>query len=140
LPVLLLYRDRYVCIARKGHPLRSKRISTKQLCAFDHLLVDPTGRSLRGPVDDVLAGLGQRRRVVAAVPSFHALFEFLDSGDFLAFAPARLLHGRRSRVKIFDTSLDIPPLDVTATWHPRVNDDARHKWLRETLVRVVGRE
>ena len=138
LPALLLYRDRYVCIARKGHPLRSKRISTKQLCAFDHLLVDPTGRSFWGPVDTVLTGLGQRRRVVAAVPSFHVLFELLDSGDFLAFAPERLLRGRCSRVKIFETGLKIPPLEVTATWHFRVSSDARHTWLRETLIRVVG--
>jgi DNA-binding transcriptional LysR family regulator len=136
----MLYRDRYVCIARKGHPLRSKHISAKQLCAFDHLLVDPTGRSFWGPVDTVLSGLGRRRRVVTAVPSFHILFELLDAGDFLAFAPERLLHARRSRLRVFDTSLNIPPLEVTATWHPRLNGDARHKWLRETLVRVVGRE
>jgi DNA-binding transcriptional LysR family regulator len=140
LPAEMLYRDRYVCIARKGHPLRSKHISTKQLCAFDHLLVDPTGRSFWGPVDTVLSGLGRRRRVVTAVPSFDILFELLDAGDFLAFAPERLLHARRSRLRVFDTSLNIPPLEVTATWHPRLNGDARHKWLRETLVRVVGRE
>ena len=39
----LLYRDRYICVARKNHPLKARRISVKQLCAFDHLLVDPTG-------------------------------------------------------------------------------------------------
>jgi DNA-binding transcriptional LysR family regulator len=138
LPALLLYRDRYVCVARKGHPLKGHRISTKQVCVFDHLLVDPTGRSLWGPVDTVLAALGERRRVVTAVPSFHILFELLDSGDFLAFVPERLLRGRRSQHRVFETSLDIPALHVTATWHPRVSGDARHKWLRQTLVRLVG--
>jgi DNA-binding transcriptional LysR family regulator len=112
--------------------------SGKQLCSFDHLLVDPTGRSLWGPVDNVLTALGQRRRVVAAVPSFHILFELLDSGGFLAFVPERLLRTWRSRVRVFETNLNIPALDVTATWHPRVSSDARHKWLRETLVQVVG--
>jgi len=138
LPSRLLYRDRYVCVARKAHALKSGRITAKQLCAFDHLLVDPTGRSLWGPVDSVLAAAGQRRRVVAAVPSFHILFELLESGDFLAFVPERLLRGRRSRVRVLGTGLNIPALHVTATWHPRVSGDARHKWLRETLVRVVG--
>jgi DNA-binding transcriptional LysR family regulator len=137
LPGQLLYRDRYVCVARKGHPLKARRISSKQLCSFDHILVDPMGRSLWGPVDDVLTAVGQRRRVVAAVPSFHILFELLDSGDFLAFAPERLLRAWRSRVRVFETNLNIPALDVTATWHPRVSSDARHKWLRETLARVV---
>jgi DNA-binding transcriptional LysR family regulator len=138
LPAQLLYRDHYVCVARKRHPLKVRRISTRQLCAFDHLLVDPTGRSLWGPVDNVLMSLGQRRRVVTAVPSFHILFELLDSDDFLAFVPERLLDTWRSRVRVFQTKLHIPALDVTATWHPRVSGDARHKWLRETLIRVVG--
>jgi DNA-binding transcriptional LysR family regulator len=138
LPAQLLYRDRYICIGRKEHPLKRRRVGTKQLCAFDHLLVDPTGRSLWGPVDNVLAALDQRRRVAVAVPSFHFLFELLNSDDFIAFVPERLLRRRPSNIRAFETSLNVPPFDVTATWHPRVSGDARHKWLRETLVRVVG--
>lgn len=138
LPSRLLYRDRYVCVARKQHPLKARRISIKQLCAFDHILVDPTGRSLLGPIDGVLAGLGQRRRVAAAVPSFHVLFELLNSDDFIAFVPERLVRNARYGIRIFDPSLTIPPLEVIANWHPRVSGDTRHKWLREILVEVTG--
>jgi DNA-binding transcriptional LysR family regulator len=108
------------------------------LCAFDHLLVDPTGRSLWGPLDNVLAALDERRRVAVAVPSFHILFELLNSDDFIAFVPARLLRSRPSNIRVFETGLNVPPFDVTATWHPRMSGDARHEWLRQTLVRVVG--
>ena len=138
LPAQLLYRDRYICIGRKDHPLKSRRVGTKQLCAFDHLLVDPTGRSLRGPVDNVLAALDQRRRVAIAVPGFHILFELLNSDNFIAFVPERLLRSRPSNIRAFETTLKVPTFDVTATWHPRVSGDARHKWLRKTLVGVVG--
>jgi DNA-binding transcriptional LysR family regulator len=138
LPSRLLYRDRYLCVARKQHPLKARRISIKQLCAFDHLLVDPPGRSLLGPIDSVLAGLGQRRRVAAAVPSFHVLFELLNSDDFIAFVPERLVRNARYGIRVFDPSLTIPPLEVVANWHPRVSGDTRHKWLREILVEVTG--
>jgi DNA-binding transcriptional LysR family regulator len=138
LPSRLLYRDRYLCVARKQHPLKARRISIKQLCAFDHLLVDPPGRSLLGPIDSVLAGLGQRRRVAAAVPSFHVLFELLNSDDFIAFVPERLVRNARYGIRVFDPSLTIPPLEVIANWHPRVSGDTRHKWLREILVEVTG--
>jgi DNA-binding transcriptional LysR family regulator len=138
LPSLLLYRDRYICVARKSHPLRRRRISVKQLCTFDHLLVHPTGRSLSGPIDAVLAGVGQRRRVAAAVPSFPVLFELLANDDFIAFVPERLLRNHRSDLKIFETGLKIPPFDVISSWHPRVSGDARHKWLREMLLAVAG--
>src|SRR6266571_2843527 len=107
LPSRLLYRDRYICVARKSHPLKSRRISVKQLCAHDHLLVDPTGRSMWGPVDDVLANLGHRRRVVAAVPSFHMLFELIKTDDFFAFVPERLMLPRRSDTRTFDAGLKI---------------------------------
>jgi DNA-binding transcriptional LysR family regulator len=43
LPAQRLYRDHYVCIGRKDHPLKGRRVGAKELCSFDHLLVDPTG-------------------------------------------------------------------------------------------------
>ncbi|MBV8837853.1 MAG: LysR family transcriptional regulator [Alphaproteobacteria bacterium] len=137
LPSLLLYRDRYVCVGRKSHALKTPRLSIKQLCSFDHLLVHPTGRGLSGPVDAALAGIGHQRRVAVAVPNFHILFELLRTNDFLAFVPQRLLRNGRSDVRVFQTSLEAPQFEVIASWHPRVSEDARHKWLRERVVAVV---
>ena len=134
LPSLLLYRDRFICVARKRHPFKGRRISLRQLCQFDHLLVHPTGRSLWGPADETLAAIGYKRRVAVALPSFHMLFELLGTDDFVAFVPERLLRGRQRDVKTFETSLDMPPIEVIASWHQRVSEDARHKWLRQTLA------
>jgi DNA-binding transcriptional LysR family regulator len=140
LPSQFLYLDRYVCVARKKHPLKTRRISINQLCAFDHLLVDPTGRSLVGPVDNMLAGLGHHRRVAAAVPSFHILFELLQSDDIIAFVPERILATRHSQLKVFQAEVSPPALEVLANWHPRMNGDAQHKWLRDMLVNVTRAE
>jgi DNA-binding transcriptional LysR family regulator len=137
LPARLLYRDRYICVARKKHPLRGPRITTRQLCTFDHLMVDPTGRSFVGPVDVALAARGHQRRVAFAVPSFPVLLEVLRSGDFFAFVPERFLQTRRSDLKTFQTDLPIPPLEVIANWHPRAAGDAQHRWLRNLLVEVL---
>jgi len=137
LPSRLLYRDRYVCIARKKHPIRSRRISLKQLCAFDHLLIDPTGRSLTGPIDNLLAKQRHHRRVAIAVPSFPILFDILEDDNFIAFVPERILGKRRPAFKLFETNVELQPLDVVANWHPRVNGDAQHKWLREILVKAT---
>ena len=139
LPYSHLYRDRYICVARKNHTLKTRRITLKELCAFDHLLVHPTGRSLWGPVDTALSALGKNRRVAVAVPSFHILFELLKSENFLAFVPERLLRKRRADLKVYETELKIAPIDVIASWHPRVSRDARHQWLRETVKAVATR-
>lgn len=133
----LLYRDRYICVARKNHPLKARRISVKQLCAFDHLLVDPTGVSPSGVVDTIMSKSDYRRRVAMAVPTFHLLFDILGSDDFIAFVPSGLLRKRRSDLRVFDTTLALPAIEVLASWHPRLNGDAQHKWLRELLVKVA---
>jgi len=137
LPSLTLYRDRFICITRKRHPLNGRRLSPRQLCKFDHLLVHPTGRSLWGPADEALAAVGQKRRVAVAVPSFHMLFDLLATDDFVAFVPERVLRGRQPAVKKFETGLDLPPIEVIASWHPRVSEDPRHIWLRQTLAAVA---
>lgn len=133
----LLFRDRYICVARKGHPLKARKASVRQLCAFDHLLVDPTGTSFSGVVDTILGRSQHRRRVAVAVPTFHFLFDILLSDDFIAFVPEGLLRKRRSDLRIFETDLALPAIEVLASWHPRLNGDAQHKWLRELLVKVA---
>jgi DNA-binding transcriptional LysR family regulator len=133
----LLFRDRYICVARKGHPLKARKIFVRQLCAFDHLLVDPTGTSFSGVVDTILGRSQHRRRVAVAVPTFHFLFDILVSDDFMAFVPEGLLRKRRSDLKIFETDLALPAIEVLASWHPRLNGDAQHKWLRELLIKVA---
>jgi len=135
-----LYHDQYVCIARKKHPLKVRRISIEQLCAFEHLLVDPSGRDPSGPVDKALAKLGRKRNVAIAVPTFDRLLELLKTDDFLAFVPGRLLRRRESEFKVFETNLAVPTIEVVASWHPRLSGDARHRWLRDVLIKVASRQ
>jgi DNA-binding transcriptional LysR family regulator len=139
LPARTLCRDRYVCIARKRHPLKGKRISIDQLCAFDHLLVVRTSGSFSGIVDDVLAGHGRHRRIAVAVPTFASLFDLLGTDDFIAFVPERLLRKRWSDVKVFETEIAPPILEVVANWHPRVSGDPQHKWLRALVAETARR-
>jgi DNA-binding transcriptional LysR family regulator len=133
----LLYRDRYICVARKNHPLKARRISVKQLCEFDHLLVDPTGASFSGVVDTIQRKSNYRRRVAMVVPTFPLLFDILGRDDFIAFVPEGLLRNRISDLRFFEINLALPAIEVLASWHPRLNGDAQHKWLRELLVKIV---
>jgi DNA-binding transcriptional LysR family regulator len=110
----------------------------EQLCAFEHLIVDPVGGDPSGPVDSALAKLGHRRRIAIAVPTFDRLLELLKVDDFVAFVPERLLRRWKADLKVFETNLAVPPIDVVVTWHPRLTGDAQHKWLRNVLIRAVS--
>ena len=48
LPSRLLYRDRYVVAVRRQHPLaRGTAMTVERFCSYDHVLVSPTGGSLK---------------------------------------------------------------------------------------------
>jgi DNA-binding transcriptional LysR family regulator len=132
-----LFRERYVCVGRKGHRFEEGLLSPERLVECDHLLVDPSGRRFVGPVDAAFAAAGVSRRVAAILPTFFSLFGLLRDEDCLAFVPERLVALRQSELKVFDTQLSIPEFEVVAMWHPRFHCEPRHVWFRKLLLDVA---
>lgn len=137
LPARVLFRDRYVCLSSYPGRKRGRSLSLDQLCSHRHAFVDPTGGSFRGPVDLALDEAGYARRVVLAVPTFAMLFHLMQAQNLLAFVPERIAESIPHDFATVRTPLATAPLEVLANWHPRMNRDARHRWLRETLVSVA---
>ena len=138
LPSRFLYKERYICAVRDRHPIkvRGKKVTLEEFCRFDHVLVSPTGGAFEGPTDEALSKLGLSRHVALSVPSFLILPEILQTDDFIAVVPERLLQGRTSNLKVFTPPLDVPGFNVIAVWHSRVHKDPAHRWFRELLVAV----
>src|ERR1044071_161466 len=88
LPVL---KDRYVGIARRGHPLlKRKPLTPKAYAELPHLLFSPRGDP-KGIVDEPLAQLGGlRRRVVMTVPHISATPLIVAGTDLIAVIAERL--------------------------------------------------
>ncbi len=138
LPRNLLYTERYICAARKSHPLNGRKLSLDDFRKFDHVIVSPTGGSFEGPADQALADLGLNRSVAVSVPSFFVLLETIRTDNFLALVPERLLRGRTSGLKLFKPPLTVPDFDVIACWHHRVDKDPAQRWLRALLTSVAA--
>mgnify|MGYP003348518363 CR=1 FL=1 len=83
-----LFDERYVCVARTGHPAMPCTLASS--CAQDHALVSYDGDPFEGATDRALVGMGLQRRVVASVGSFLMLPELLRRTDLIAVAPERL--------------------------------------------------
>src|SRR5215813_9485854 len=58
-----LFRDRFVGVVRKGHPLSKGRLTPTRYAAGRHIFVSRRGRD-RGPIDDALARAGLERDIV----------------------------------------------------------------------------
>jgi DNA-binding transcriptional LysR family regulator len=138
LPSRLLYREHYVVAVRQHHPLaRRGAMSINGFCAYDHVLVSPTGGSFEGPTDEALARLRRRRTVRYSVPSFLLLNELLLSDDLVAVVPSRLLSATKQQLVLLKPPIEIPGFDVIAVWHPRTDKDVAHRWLRNRLREMV---
>lgn len=138
LPSRLLCRERYVLAMAAHHPLaRKRRITLGDFCAYDHVLVSPSGGAFAGPVDEMLARRGQRRNVRFSVPSFALVPDLLAGADLLSVLPERLVAGRRD-IRTYRPPIGPDPVEMVAVWHPRLDGDPAHRWLRETLAETAS--
>lgn len=131
-----LFDERYVCMARAGHPaLAAGALTLDAFCAQDHALVSYGGTPFEGATDRALAGLGRQRRVVVSVGSFLMLPELLRRTDLIAVAPERLV-GNEAGLVTAEPPLAVPGFTKLAVWHERRHRDAGQRWARERLFEL----
>ncbi len=146
LRVQALFRDRFVGVVRKGHPLvAAGEITPERYAAFGHVVASRRGRP-NGPVDQALAALGLARSVVTVVPGFSAAVAVACASDLVALVTNSFLtvpdehrtEAARAGVQSFPLPVSTEPITVSQLWHPRVDADPAHRWLRG-LVQAVCR-
>lgn len=140
LPRVHLYKERYTCIARDGHPHKGSDMSLEDFCRYDHVLVAPTGGSFSGPTDDALSLAGASRKVAVSLPNFQVMLETVRAADLLAVVPETLLSGSGSGLRTFVPPVPIPDFDVIACWHRRLEKSLVHRWVRDVLVQLAGEQ
>lgn len=140
---LALFRDRFVGVARIGHPLLSgTKVTPKRYAACDHVVASRKGE-FTGPVDDALGKLGLQRTVSVVVPGFPDAMRIARQSDLVALMPRSCLGNSLANDKTataglqsFELPVRTPEIVVSAMWHPRVDADPAHRWLRDTVASV----
>lgn len=132
--VELLRDDRMLGVVRAGHPLLEGEMTPERFALeAEHLTVSRRGR-LRGPVDDALAELGLRRRVVGCVGTFPASLFVIRDTDLAGLITSWALPlAETLGLVAFEVPLPLPALRLGLAWHPRHDADPAHAWLRATV-------
>jgi DNA-binding transcriptional LysR family regulator len=134
-----LYREDWVCAVAR----RSKfgdRLTLKEYLAAEHLIVT-TLPSVQNIPDKQLAALGAKRRSCMRMPYFGAALSCLPGTELVL----TLTSGMRQMVKGISTLRlvkaphELRPFHFLMVWHPRLDTDARHIWLREAMRQVAPR-
>ncbi|HYD95203.1 MAG TPA: LysR family transcriptional regulator [Noviherbaspirillum sp.] len=133
----LLFRDRFVGVVRAGHALSRGRITPSRYASGQHVLVSRRGRD-SGPMDDALKPLGLERRIVAIVGGFSAALALARASDLVATVPERHTVSLRAGMHAFALPVSTPQITVSMLWHPRMDADPAHRWLRECVREVCN--
>lgn len=133
-----LYDSTYVCVMRADHPLGAVNLDLDRYCSARHLLVSFSGRPF-GFVDEALAAIGRRRRVVLTVNQFFTAGQVVAETDLLTVVPRRFVPttGIAERLVIRALPLDVPIVHVDMLWHRRNATRPAHGWLRQAIARSV---
>jgi DNA-binding transcriptional LysR family regulator len=134
----LLFRDRVVGAVRDGHPLLVGTITPKRYAACDHVVASRRGARV-GPVDEALARLGLVRRIAAIVPGFPDALRLARQSDLVALVPQSCLYSDQQLVG-FPLPVATPGIIVSTMWHPRLDADPAHRWLRDTVHSICRQE
>jgi DNA-binding transcriptional LysR family regulator len=142
--VQALFRDRFLGVVRQGHPLTKERqVTAERYTAFGHIVASRRGRT-SGPVDEALTALGLERTIVAVVPNFPAALAVARASDLIALVPASLLGNQSEQQALpacaatyaFELPVTTAEITVSQMWHPRLEVDPVHRWLRQTVLAV----
>ena len=130
-----LFRDRFVGVIRADHPLSKGKVTLKRYLAGKHILVSRRGTD-RGPVESALSEMGVEREIVTVVSGFSTAIALVRASELIATVPERQTGNLRSRMKTFSLPFPAPEITVSMLWHPRMDSDAAHKWLRNVVLQT----
>ncbi len=126
-----LFAGEYVCVMRKGNPLAAGSLTIKRYCGAHHLLVSFSGRPF-GFVDEALASLGRKRRIVLTVNQFFTAGRVVAGSDLLTVLPRHFVSitGMAHEFVLRELPFDVAPVLVDSLWHRRQGQRSDHAWLR----------
>jgi DNA-binding transcriptional LysR family regulator len=137
-----LFREHYVCLMRKGHPIcRTGAISRTAFERARHVVVSARALGhVHQEVEKRLLDMVPPERVRIVSQSFLLSALFVEQTDLILTVPAgvaRLL-GTRNSVVTVAPPVQLPEFDVKQYWHERFHNDPGNVWLRRTIARSLA--
>jgi len=124
-----LFRDRFIGAVRIGHSLSQGEITPSRYATGRHIGVSRQGLD-RGPIDEALKPFGLERKIVTIVDGFSTALALARASDLIASVPERHTGILRAGMHSFPLPLPTPAFTISLLWHPRMDADQAHRWLR----------
>jgi DNA-binding transcriptional LysR family regulator len=127
-----LFRDRFIGVVRIGHSFSEGEITLDHYLIGKHICVSRLGLA-HGPIDEALELFGLKREIVTIVGAFSSALALSRESDLIATVPERQTGRLRAGMHSFPLPVAVPEITVSLLWHPRLDNDPAHRWLRSIV-------
>jgi DNA-binding transcriptional LysR family regulator len=124
-----LFRDRFVGVVRAGHPFSKGKVTPAAYATAMHVHVSRREND-KADVDEALATLGLERNIATIVGGFSAALALARATDLVATVFERHTGILYRGMHAFALPMPVPKFTVSMLWHPRLDGDPAHRWLR----------
>lgn len=133
-----LFRDKLIGAISASHPLAGKPFTAKNYAAARHVIVSRSGFD-EDAVERPFLPQGLSRQVVSSVGGFASALALAKNSDLVATVPE--LHTASLRKGMISFPLPVRALEFTVSmvWHPRLDADPIHGWLRACMRAVCSK-
>ncbi len=132
-----LFQDRLIGVVRPGHALTQGRVTLARYQRARHVAVARQGWE-QGHVEAALRTCGGQRTVAAVVTGFSAALALVHGSDLVAAVPERHTQNLRRDLVDFELPFPVPGFTVSLLWHPRMQADPVHRWLRQCVLETCS--
>ena len=132
-----LFGDRLLGVVRADHPLGRGEITARRYAEGRHVIVSRSGLESEA-VDLPFLPAGLTRKAATIVSGFSAALALARASDLIATVPERHTEDLRAGMFSFPLPLASQGFTVSMLWHPRMDADPAHRWLRGKLRGVCA--
>ncbi len=133
-----LFQERFVGIARQGHPAIVRGSMSLDTFARLPQALMTLRRDATGEIDQALARHQLQRQIAVTTPHMLVLPAIIAANDIVAAVPDRIAKQLAAlyRLEIFALPVETAPWTVSVLWSRLADQDPANEWLRQTLQRV----
>jgi len=130
-----LFRERYVCVVRQGHPEFKDGMSLEAFQSSDHAVADSSGMA-HELLERALERHRVKRQLRLVVPEFMVLPLIIENSDLLVIMPSRLAErfSQLIALEIHPLPVNVSSYDIQIYWHERYHHDLANRWLRSAIA------
>jgi DNA-binding transcriptional LysR family regulator len=132
-----LYREDWICAVARGSRF-GDRLSLKQYLAASHIVVS-TYAGVQTIPDKQLAAVGAKRSSCIRVPYFGVALQCLPRTELVLTVTSGMrsvIEGNRE-LRVVKAPQELHAFHFLMAWHPRLNTDPPHVWLREAMRSIT---